>query len=462
MIIVADTSPINYLVLIEQIDLGECKREGIRTSTVTFSAGETKLGCYHRLSILRNFSCITQAKNILSYRFSSLLRDIKLSPNQRLSGFIVFARAIDSARNDLAALFPRTSGAIKMRSTKMRRSERLGERLLALLDLLQTRRWAQKELMDYFGVDRKTIVSNIDALSQLGLSIPILEEREGRYLYYRLNGNYRTPQLTLQETATLLLAQEAIGASGLLAQQSPFGRQTRSLLKKARASLPSVLHERLDAIAKVYGAATAPAKNFAQHGATIELLVDAAIERRTVHMRYYTMASDETKERDFDPYAVYFDPDGATLKVIGWDHNRQWFTPFAIDHIRDLRSTNRRFVRRPFELRDHLETYCFNGIHGEPMTVRLRAYGVTARVFAERKFHRSQRKLASTPRTETAPESITIEMYVARGRGLERFILSWLPDIEVLAPVELRHRIAEVLARLWPFMLEFFAQNSWL
>lgn len=334
-----------------------------------------------------------------------------------------------------------------MKSTKPRRAERLGERLLALPQLLQSRRWSQKELMDYFGVDRKTIVNDIDILTNATVPTPISEEREGRHVYYRLNGTYQGPQLTLAESAMLLLAQEAIGATGLLGQQSPFARHARSLLKKARASLPGVLHERLDAMSQVYGAATAPAKDFAQHGETIDALVSAAVEHCTIQMRYYTMASDETKERDFDPYAVYFDPDGATLKVIGWDHKRGRFTPFAIDHIKALRTTNRRFARRPFDLRDHLETYCFNGIHGEPVTVRLRAYGVTARVFAERKFHRSQRKVTSTPRTDTAAESITIELRVARGRGLERFILSWLPDIEVISPPELRREIAEVLRR---------------
>ena len=321
------------------------------------------------------------------------------------------------------------------------RRERLGARLSQLPYVLEGRRLSQTELMKHFGVDRKTIVSTIDALGG------IIEEREGRHVYYRLSDEYKSPRLTLGESAALLLAQQAIGG---VIESSPFARHARSLLKKVRAALPAALHARLDALAQVYGTATAPAKNFATHGATIDQLVSAAIERRTVQMRYYTIGTDETKERDFDPYAVYFDPDGATLKVIGWDHKRQRFTPFAIDHIHhigDLQPTKRAFVRRTFELREHLETYCFNGIHGEPLTVKLRAYGVTARVFAERKFHRSQRKLASTPRTATADETITIELRVARGRGLVRFILSWLPDIEVLAPAALRREVAEVLRR---------------
>ncbi|HEX4947181.1 MAG TPA: WYL domain-containing transcriptional regulator [Blastocatellia bacterium] len=330
-----------------------------------------------------------------------------------------------------------------MKSTPAKRGERLGTRLILLPYLLESRRWSQKELMEYFQVDRKTIVSTIDTLSLPGQPNLIVEERAGRHVYYRLSEAYIAPSLTLAESAALLLAQEAIGAT----EWSPFARHARSLLKKVRKVLPPALHKRLDAMAKVYGAAITPAKDFARHDQTINELVTAAIEQQTVRMHYQSFGASEPRARDFDPYAVYFDPDGATLKVIGWDYNRQDFIPFSIDHIHAVQSTQRHFTRRPFNLRDHLETYCFNGIHGDPMTVRLRAYGVTASVFAERKFHRSQRTLARSATTTTTPETITIEMRVARGRGLERFILSWLPDIEVIAPTELRQQITEILQR---------------
>ncbi|MFN0084994.1 MAG: WYL domain-containing protein, partial [Blastocatellia bacterium] len=65
----------------------------------------------------------------------------------------------------------------------------------------------------------------------------------------------------------------------------------------------------------------------------------------------------------------------------------------------------------------------------------------TARVFAERKFHPTQRRLPGPP------DTTTIEMRVARGRGLVRFILSWVPDIEVLSPDGLRRDVAEAIRR---------------
>jgi predicted DNA-binding transcriptional regulator YafY len=127
--------------------------------------------------------------------------------------------------------------------------------------LLEGRRRSQKELMEYFNVDRKTIVSTIDTLSLPGQPNLIVEEREGRHVYYRLSEAYIAPTLTLGESAALLLAQEAIGAT----EWSPFARHTRFLLKKVRKVLPSVIRTRLDVMAQVYGAAITPAKDFTQY-----------------------------------------------------------------------------------------------------------------------------------------------------------------------------------------------------
>ncbi|MFN7926867.1 MAG: hypothetical protein U0Y68_02795 [Blastocatellia bacterium] len=168
------------------------------------------------------------------------------------------------------------------------------------------------ELMEHFQVDRKTIVSLIDIFTLADKSIPIVEERAGRHVYYRLSDAYIAPTLTLAESAALLLAQEAIGAT----EWSPFARHTRSLLKKVRQVLPTALRAQLDARAQVYGAAITPAKDFAQHDQIINELVTAA---RTSDRACAINRSDQpARERvDFDLYAVYFDPDGATLKVIG-------------------------------------------------------------------------------------------------------------------------------------------------
>lgn len=174
----------------------------------------------------------------------------------------------------------------------------------------------------------------------------------------------------------------------------------------------------------------------------------AAIRRQRVQLEYYSLTTDELASRLVDPYAVYFDPDGATIKLIGYDHKRKIIANFSVDHIRKISETDAGFTRpSDFNLREFLAKNCFNGIHGQPITVRLRAHGVTARVFAERKFHRSQRLIQNTARTSSKDETTTIEMHVAGGRGLVRFILSWAPEVEVISPRALQREVSDALRR---------------
>lgn len=322
----------------------------------------------------------------------------------------------------------------------------LTERLLWIPIKLAGRPHSRQELSREFGVDPKTISHDIDALTRF---YPIEEKRQGREAVYSFGSGYKfsVPAFTTEELATLLLAQESVTDVGLATAGSPFSAHAESLLRKVREALPIPVRERMDALASVYGTAAVPAKNFAPYAATVERLTTAALECHRVRIWYYSLSTDQAGARLVEPYAIYFDPDGATLKLVAYDHTHAEPRLFSVDHIRAVRLTDERFERPPeFNLRRYLTDNCFNGIYGPPITVVLRARGVTARVFAERTFHLSQRILSRTPGAGAErPETITIELHVAGGRGLVRFILSWVPDVEVLSPLSLREEVAAAL-----------------
>ena len=318
-------------------------------------------------------------------------------------------------------------------------------RLIQILFKLAHRPHSRQELAHEFAVDVKTISKDINALTR---EHPIESYRTGREVFYRFSDGYlyTVPALGPEELATMLLAQESIAGIGLTAQGSPYAAYADKLLQKVRDALPYTIRQRMDALSKVYGSAALPAKNFAPHIRTIDTLTSAALACRSVLLGYHSLNSNETSERLIDPYALYFDPDGATLKLIAYDHDHREIRAFSIDHIQNLRLTTKKFTRpKDFNLRAYLAANCFNGIHGAPITVRLRAHGVTARVFAERRFHPSQRTIKPLRHHPDHPDTITIELTVARGRGLIRFILSWLPDIEVLSPPSVRAEVAAAL-----------------
>jgi predicted DNA-binding transcriptional regulator YafY len=242
------------------------------------------------------------------------------------------------------------------------------------------------------------------------------------------------------------LAQEAIAGIGITAGNSFYAAQANSLIGKIRKSMPRSVKANLDALSKVYGSAMIPAKNFSVHAATIDRLAFAAVREKVVEIRYHSLNRDQDSSRRIAPYAVYFDPDGATLKLIAFDKMHNEIRVFSVERISNLIETGEKFTRpEKFDLTEYLRDNCFNGIHGKPVTVRLKAKGITARIFAERIFHPSQKTIERKQKRGASPETITVEMRVANGRGLERFIIGWLPDIEIVSPPEVRESVKSVI-----------------
>lgn len=320
-------------------------------------------------------------------------------------------------------------------------SSRLNE-----LEHYLARRRTQKEIVEHFGVDRKTVRRAIDRLSEFA---GVSEERDGRHtVYFIAENDYNSPQFTPTELAALVLSQEVILAGGTFSHGSPFASAGRSLIEKVRTKMPPQIERRLDALSQIIGTAAVPAKDYSEFAGVIEELTAAAVERRSVSMLYVGLSSGKKEERRFDPYNIYLDPDGATLKTIGYDHKNSRISPFSLDRIRRIKITREKFVRpENFILSKFLEENCFNGIHNPPVRVRLRARGTTASVFAERTFHPSQKTLSVKRSKVGNPEQIEVELTVAGGRGLQRFILSWLPEIEVVSPLSLRAEIKEIIAQ---------------
>lgn len=322
----------------------------------------------------------------------------------------------------------------------------LSGQIIALQHYLLKHRRTQKQIAEHFGVDRKTVRRAIDKLGQFA---PVSEEREGRNtIYFIPENDFNSTQLTPIELAALVLSQEAISAGGNFSRVSPFAEAGKSLIEKVRSKMPPRVRRNLDELSTILGTSVVPNKDYSKFGATIEELTTAAIERRTVSMHYESLSSSRNEQRLLDPYNIYLDPDGATLKTIGYDHRNARISPFSLDHIKSIRITKENFLRPPdFDLRKFLTENCFNGIHGEPITVKLKVSGVTAGIFAERQFHPSQKTISLKKSKEKRIEEIEIEMRVAAGRGLERFILGWLPDIQVVTPENLRLKIKQIIGQ---------------
>lgn len=111
------------------------------------------------------------------------------------------------------------------------------DRLTAILLRLQTGKRTARELADHFEVSRRTILRDIQALSEM--NIPVVAE-VGAEGGYSLPDDYALPPLalTLHEALLLRLALSSLAQL----HTTPFARERISLLDKAETLLPR--HER--------------------------------------------------------------------------------------------------------------------------------------------------------------------------------------------------------------------------
>ena len=216
----------------------------------------------------------------------------------------------------------------------------LSSQVIDLQHYLLNRRRTQKQIVEHFGVDRKTVRRAIDKLSQFAM---VSEEREGRNtVYFMTETDFNSSQLTPIELAALVLSQETISAGGSFSIVSPFAEAGKSLIEKVRSKMPPRVRRNLDELSKILGTSVIPNKDYSEFGATIEELTTAAIERRTVSMHYDSLSSVRNEQRLFDPYNIYLDPDGATLKTIGYDHRNARLSPFSLDRIKKHQDNQRK------------------------------------------------------------------------------------------------------------------------
>lgn len=169
-------------------------------------------------------------------------------------------------------------------------------RLLELLIALQTKpRFTVQELADGFGVSRRTMLRDLQALSAMGVPLAAAPGPHGDYALLR--GRRLLPlSLTIDEALGVLLSYEAF----LEYAQSPFMAQSLSAITKLRAALPPDVVAELDRVRRHVAIIERP------RGAEAPLLGDllrAALDG--AHLRVVYDSKSGVAERVIYPFGVY-------------------------------------------------------------------------------------------------------------------------------------------------------------
>src|SRR5215217_4489189 len=170
-------------------------------------------------------------------------------------------------------------------------------RLLELLVRVQTKpRFTAQELADEFGVSRRTMLRDLNALSGIGVPLRSTPGPGGGYSLAR-GGRRLSPSLTVDEALALIISYEAL----LRYPVSPFSAEGVSAVTKLRAALPADVVGELDAL-RGHVAVVEPVREY--EAPLLGDLLRAALDGAHLKVTYDSIRSG-ISERVIFPFGVY-------------------------------------------------------------------------------------------------------------------------------------------------------------
>jgi predicted DNA-binding transcriptional regulator YafY len=304
--------------------------------------------------------------------------------------------------------------------------------LLRIIGLLQAGRGYNAEALAVeCGVSRRTVFRDLDLLRLSGVPLAY-DERQQRY---RIPGVYYLPptNFTPEEALSLIVLCHEMGdAAGL-----PFFGPARSAALKLESSLPGRLRDHLRRVVEAVEIQPPPTNPLSGQAGVYQTLLDALAARRSVRIRYRSLAEDATIGTKLSPYRLLFSR--RSWYAIGRSSLHRATRTFNVGRILQVEVLEDRYeVPRGFSI----ERYLRNAWHlipepGPDRDVVVRFTKMVAHNVAEVAWHKTQRTLFH-------PDG-TMDFH-ARVSGLGEiswWVLGYGDQAEVLAPPELRRMVAE-------------------
>jgi predicted DNA-binding transcriptional regulator YafY len=177
--------------------------------------------------------------------------------------------------------------------------------------------------------------------------------------------------------------------------------------------------------------------DYRAHAKIIATFEKAVRERLAVTCRYRALGTKQLTARQVEPGELYWDPTLESLYLIGWCRLRNDVRVFAIQRFLAATLTDDRFApraeaRSKAALRNAFRVWRGNNVE----TIRVRFSPAAADEIRERRWGPGQR-------IEQEPGGgLVLTLEVAAGSGeIERWVLGFAGDAEVLAPARLRRAV---------------------
>ena len=302
------------------------------------------------------------------------------------------------------------------------------------------------ELAEDLECHPRTLYRDLEALQAAGF--PIYTERvEGKNLWSLLDTlKHHIPiPFSLTELMALYFGTDMLKAF----KGTAFHDSLESLSQKIKATLPPESMKYLASVEQTLQVGIKPYKDYARFKEIINRVNEAALQKKTIEMVYYTMSRKRESKRKVNPYRIWFF--NGSFYLIGYCHQRGEVRIFALDRIKMLHQTKDAFeVPEEFDFEEFLRP-SFGVFQGEPVKVRIWFAHDAAGYIKEKIWHENQ---------EIIPQedgSVIFEAEVAGTQEIKFWVMSWGAKALVIEPHELRNEIkaeAEAVAEKYVKGLE--------
>jgi predicted DNA-binding transcriptional regulator YafY len=315
------------------------------------------------------------------------------------------------------------------------------DRLVAMVMFLQGRRVVKADdLAAHFEINVRTVYRDVSALSEAGVpvvgeaGVPVVGEAG---VGYSLVKGYHLPPVmfTAEEAMALFVGGEMVKQFADASMTAPM----ESALLKIRSVLPRERQddlERLNRAIAIYGSGRLPS---GLDQRTLLPIQQAIVSRRVLRMTYRAKGRATPTVREVEPLGVTYHD--AAWYLVAWCRLRGDFRYFKLERLRGLEVLAERFEARPdFSLREYLQQAMSRD---DPLSARV--------WFSTDAMARVRRENAATVVAEApAQGGVEVELRTFSFEWLARWLLSFGPEAEALAPAKLRRLVraeAEAVAR---------------
>lgn len=302
--------------------------------------------------------------------------------------------------------------------------------MLQLHTLLQARKFPNcQKLARDLEVSSKTIQRDIEFMrSQLGLPIEYDQLHFG-FVYTEPVTSFPSIDVTEGEIVALFVAQKAL--------EQYRGTSFEAPLRTAFQKIGHGLRDKVTFQWNDFDAAISfrSAGQSVSDLETFEILSRAVLRLEELNFGYRKLRGSRTETRHVRPYHLGCVDNQWYL--FAFDLDREQLRTFALPRIRHPQRTGARF-RRPadFSITKFLDS-SFGVFRGDGrILVRLRFQPFAAQLLRERVWHHSQKI------RELRGGGLELQLQLGSLEEIERWVLSWGEEVEVLAPNQLRRRLA--------------------